>query len=342
MLKRFAPLAALLLIVLGLVTGAMPARAPAATGPTDLGLYAYAAAEAAHPATYYARAIAEQRREGYELKPFITVRLPTQSFLLAALGSDSARRAAVIGLALFSLGLWWLQLGREGVAPLPRALDLIVLVTGALPAIAPQAPYMHEVWAGLLISASLASRRADAWRLSVALGLAAALVRELTLPYLVVMLVLALMGRRLREAAGWGGAIGLFAGALAVHAHIVNGLILPTDHYSAGWLKLSGWPFVLHAAQWNAVLAAGPAWLAAIAVPIALAGAATWTSPVGRRLAAVLLTYVLAFAVVGRPVNFYWGLMFTPLLPLGFARACRALPWRYLKNSSGTASPIAA
>ena len=341
-LKRLAPLAALLLILLGLVTGSAPERAPPTSGPTDIGLYAYAAAQAAHPATYYARTIAEQRREGYELKPFVTVRPPTLSFILAALGSEGARRAAVIALALVSLGLWWLHLGQEGVTLVPRALDLTVLATGALPAVAVQAPYMHEVWAGLLISAALASRRADAFRLSVALGLAAALIRELAAPYLVVMLVLALLGRRPREAGAWALAIGLFGAALAFHAHMVDSLIIPSDHYGAGWVKLSGWPFVLHAAQWNAVLAAGPAWLSALAVPIALAGAVTWTSPLGRRLAAVLVAYVLAFAVVGRPENFYWGLLFAPLLPLGFARAFRALPWAYLKKSSGTRSPIAA
>jgi len=326
-LKLLAPLAALVLILFGLVTGAAPERAPPKSGPTDLGLYAYAAAEAAHPSTYYPRVIAEQRREGYELKPFVTVRPPTLSFLLAALGSEAARRAALAALAAGSLVLWWLQLGREGVPLVPRALDLIALATGGLTALAAQAPYMHEVWAGVLISASLAARRADAFRLSVALGLAAALIRELAAPYLLVMLALALLGRHRREAAAWGLALGLFAAALAVHAHMVDSLVLPSDHRGAGWVKLSGWPFVLHASQWNAVLAAGPAWLTVVCVPVALAGAAAWTSPLGRRVAAVLLSFVLAFAVIGRPENFYWGLLVAPLLPLGFARAFRARVW---------------
>jgi hypothetical protein len=136
-------------------------------------------------------------------------------------------------------------------------------------------------------------------------------------------------------------ALALFAAALTLHAHVIDSLVLPSDHAGAGWLKLSGWPFVLHAAQWNGVLAVSPAWLTAILVPFALLGAATWASPLGRRLAAVLIGYVLAFAVIGRPENFYWGLMFAPLLPLGLARALGALP-AYLKKSSGTASPIAA
>jgi hypothetical protein len=337
--RRLLPiLAALLLIVLGLVTGAERERAPPTSGPTDLGLYAYAAGAAAHPSTYYAQTIAEQRREGYELKPFLVVRPPALSFLLAALQTEALRRLAVVALALATLGAWWSRLGRAGVPPLPRAFDLIALITGALPAIAPQAPYMHEVWAGLLISLSLALRRPDGigLGLAVAAGLAAALIRELAAPYLVVMAAMALFERRWREAAAWTGALALFAAALALHARMVDALVLPSDHAGAGWLKLSGWPFVLHAAQWNAVLAAAPAWLTVLVVPAALAGAGAWTTPLGRRLAAVLAAYVLAFAVIGRPENFYWGLMFAPLLPLGFARAWRGLGALLPRATSGT------
>jgi hypothetical protein len=288
--------------------------------------------------------IAEQRREGYELKPFLVVRPPALSFVLAALRTETLRRLAVAALALCTLAAWWARLARDGVQPLARAFDVIALATGALFAVAPQAPYMHEAWAGLLISLSLALRRQDRFGLAVAVGLAAALIRELAAPYLVVMATTALLGRHRREAAAWVLALALFAAALALHAHMVDALVLPYDHAGAGWLKLSGWPFVLHAAQWNAVLAAAPAWVTALAVPAALAGAANWTTSLGRRLAAVLVAYVLAFAVIGRPENFYWGLMFAPLLPLGFARACRGLPalWTYLNRSSGMESPSAA
>jgi hypothetical protein len=325
--RRLLPiLAALLLAVLGLMTGAERERAaPAAPGPTDLGLYAYAAAAAAHPSTFYPALIAEQRREGYELKPFVVVRPPALPFLLAALKTEALRRLALMALALASLAAWWIRLGREAVEPLPRALDLLALATGALPAFAAHAPYLHEVWAGLLVSLSLALRLPNRFGLAVAAGLAAALIRELAAPYLVVMAITALLGRHWREAAAWTLALAVFAAALAWHGWMVDALVLPTDRAGAGWVKLSGWPFVLHAAQWNAVLAVAPAWLTALAVPAALAGAANWTSSLGRRLAATLTAYVLAFAVIGRSENFYWGLMFAPLLPLGLARACRGL-----------------
>jgi hypothetical protein len=157
--RRLLPiLAALLLVVLGLATGAERERAAPTTGPTDLGLYAYAVTAAAHPSTWYAQVVAEQRRQGYELKPFVVVRPPALSFLLAALKTDVLRRLALVALALASLAAWWIRLGREGVAPRLRALDVIVLLTGVLSVVTPQAPYLHEVWAGLLISLSLALR----------------------------------------------------------------------------------------------------------------------------------------------------------------------------------------
>ena len=37
------------------------------------------------------------------------------------------------------------------------------------------------------------------------------------------------------------------------------------------------------------------------------------------------LGYLLAYAVIGRPENFYWGLLPAPLLAWGFAQAPRAL-----------------
>ena len=99
--KALALFAALALILLGLATGAAPERAPPRTGPTDLGLYRYAAVEAAHPSTFYPRLIAEQRREGYELKPFLAVRPPALPFVLtpqtAVLADQGGAQTATVG-----------------------------------------------------------------------------------------------------------------------------------------------------------------------------------------------------------------------------------------------------
>jgi hypothetical protein len=328
-----AGIAAALLIALGLAQGPQAERAPPTSGPTDLGLYAFAARAAEHPATWYREVVAEQRREGYELKPFLTVRPPALSFLLAALRADALRRAALAGLALLSLILWRARLKADGAAPVAQAVGMAVLATGLLAAVSPQAPYLHETWAGLLMSMALALRRPGRFGLAVLAALAAALIRELAAPFLLAMAVLAVIEGRRREALAWSAALAAFALALALHGWAVTALTLPGDGRSAGWVKLSGWPFVLHAAQWNAILASTPSWLTPVLVPLALLAAVLRRDDLGRRLAAVLVGYACAFAVIGRPENFYWGLVIAPLLPAGLALA---LPW---VRVSGSAAP---
>ena len=314
-----------LLLLAGVVGGVLPTRAAPVSGPTDIGLYQHATEAARHPASYYAEVVAEQRREGYPLRPFLTVRPPTLAFLLAPLPGESARRLLLGALGLVVLGAWAVRLRAEGLAPVPLTLGLIALSTGLLSGAAAQAYAMHEQWAGLLIALSLALWRPDRWGWSLAFGLAAALIRELAAPYLVVMAAMAFVERKPREGAAWLASLALFAAALAAHAYAVSLYVLPTDIHSAGWLSLGGWPFLLHALQWNAVLAAGPAWLAVVLAPLALLGAASWRGPLGVRLGLIVLGYVSGLLVFGRPENAYWGLMIVPLLSLALVKAPEAL-----------------
>jgi hypothetical protein len=318
--KPLLILAAVLLMALGLVGGAAPDRALQQAGPTDLGLYADAVQAARHPSTWYAAVTAEQRAQGYPLKPFVAVRPPTLAVLLAALPDVAARRIALDFVALGVLIAWAVRL-KATLPPLGLGLAVLTLATGLMPVLAAQAYLMHETWAGLLIALSLALRRPGAFGWSLAFALAAALTRELAAPYLLVMAVMALHEGRRREALAWGLALLAFGLLLALHGWQVGLHALPGDRHSQGWLALGGWPFVLHALQWNALLAAGPAWLAAILIPLALAGAAAS----GGRLGLTLLGYVLALLAFGRPENAYWGLILTPLLPLGLIRLATAL-----------------
>jgi hypothetical protein len=207
----------------------------------------------------------------------------------------------------------------------------LALASGVVAAFTPNGYLMHECWAGLLIALALALHPGDPGggrgrplRLaaSLAAGLAAGLVRELALPFLGVMALMALVERRPREALLWLGAIGLCLAALAAHALAVLRHTLPADP-GLSWVRLGGWGFVLAADRWNALLALKP-WLPAVMVPAALAGALAWAGPVGRRLGLILFGYVAGFLVVGRPEDVYWGLMIAPLLPLGWAGAVAA------------------
>lgn len=325
--KTLLIVAALLLMALGLMGGALPDRIVQPAGPTDLGLYADAVQAARHPLTWYATVIAEQRAQGYPLKPFVAVRPPALSFLLAALPDVAARRIVLDLLALGVLVAWAVRL-KAMLPPLGLGLAVLALATGLAPILAGQAYLMHETWAGLLIALSLALRRPpsrqSAFGWSLAFGFAAALIRELAAPYLLVMAVMALHEHRRREALAWAGALIAFALMLGLHGWLVGLHTLPTDRHSQGWLALGGWPFVLHALQWNAVLAAGPGWLAAVLVPLALAGAAAS----GGRPGLTVLGYACALLLFGRPENAYWGLVLTPLLPLGLVMLPKALALR--------------
>ena len=74
----------------------------------------------------------------------------------------------------------------------------------------------------------------------VAAALALA-IRELALPYILLMGALALCGRSWREAAAWAGVVLLFGFGLAWHAHEVAKVVLPSDPGSPGWTSFGGY-----------------------------------------------------------------------------------------------------
>ncbi|MGB8602146.1 MAG: hypothetical protein WCD42_08115, partial [Rhizomicrobium sp.] len=159
---------------------------------------------------------------------------------------------------------------------------------------------------------------------SVVIGLVAVLIRELALPYLLVMALCGFYEKRWREGLGWCGALILFAGFMLWHAHAVGQLLLPGDRASGGWLGLGGWPYVLLLARWNGLfIASAPAVVASV-LPLMLLGAGAWPK-MGGRMALITIGYATGFLVVGRPDTSYWGLMMTPLWALGAAMAPGAL-----------------
>ncbi len=272
-------------------------------GPTDAALYERIIADVRQGAPYYVAATRAQRSLGYPLRPFVTVRMPVLAVGLAALPSPLARRALLGVLAAATLVAWSWRLSRMGAGSTRLVLALGLLVSGVTVAFSPLAWPFHEVWAGLLISLSLALRRPGAWGLSLIVGLLAALTRDLAAAYLLAMAAMAWRDGERREAAAWIGAIAVFGLALAAHAGAVQAQLLAGDGSSQGWLTFGGWPFVLQMARWNALVVAAPRWLAAVLAPAALLGLALWRHPLGERLALIVFGYTAAFLFVGRPVN---------------------------------------
>jgi len=158
----------------------------------------------------------------------------------------------------------------------------------------------------------------------------AGLIRELAMPYLLVMALFALIERRRGEAIAFALALAVDAAALALHAHAAIALETARDLVSPSWVALGGWAFALRTAQWNAMVPVLGPWVTAVIVPLALVGTAGWRTREGLRLTVLLVGCLGGFLIVGRPDNYYWGLMTAPMIGIGLALAPSALVqlWR--------------
>jgi hypothetical protein len=313
-----------LLIGLGLAQGVQPPKPLAPKDKGDLAYYARVIDRVKHGQSYYVAASDEVRRLHGPLKPFLTVRLPTLAWAMAALPGEGARILAVRLLAALTLAAWCARLKLWRRPPLRAALEVLTLASGVAPALAAQAYLMHETWAGLLIALALALYRPMRWGPSVALALLAVLERELAAPFLLVMALFALHERRFKESTAWLASLAVFAFVLWRHALAVQAQLVPSDAASPGWLAAGGWPFVLHAASWNVFVLFDQRWIVLL-FPLALLGLAAWRGGLGARVALTVFGYTVAFLVLGRRDNFYWGLVIAPIWPLGLLTAPRTL-----------------
>jgi hypothetical protein len=319
-----------LLLLLGAygATIHQPAQSPAARAvdvtDSDLALYKAVAGRVAEGQGYYPAVVAEQRIRDYPLKPIVTVRLPTLATLIGAIGPDAASvllhllalaAAAALALRLESIAgsrLRWAVATTLGAA----AIALLTV---------PTLTFWHEAWAGLLITLSLACRTPKRWLASVALGLCAVMIRELALPYLFVMAVMAWRDGSRSEALAWMAAIVLSGAALAGHALALSQFVVASDAASPGWSSAGGWPFILQMMQRCTLFAFVPPPILAFLLPLSLLGWTALRSPLFERGALILLGYIVAFMLIGRPDNFYWAILLAPLLPIGLAFAPAAL-----------------
>lgn len=272
---------------------------------------------------YYQAAAAEQRRKGFPLRPFMTVRPPVLATLLAALpGGDVGGRVALGLLGGVALLLVLRRSATQMARPLPT---ILAAASGVLSCFIAPAAMMHEVWAGTLILISLMLYDPRRMLPSLLTGALAVAFRELAAPYLLVMAALAWRDGLWRQAMCWATALVVFGFGLWWHAQAVAAVQLPSDPASPGWLALGGWAFVLDALQMNAITLVSPSWLAACLAPFALFGLMCWRGDLADRVRLTVLGYCMAFLFVGRHDTRYWGLLIAPLWPLGLPGAWTVL-----------------
>jgi hypothetical protein len=317
--------------ILTLSTAIGPPRdpPPPAAGPglhyTDRELYREITRKVAAGQDYYAAAAVTQRAHGYPIRPPWAVREPTEAWVLVLLRNDLVRWGALLLLAAAAVVL--IRDGAEQApGPVWRRIAATLLFGVGLAIVGvPTAPYLHENWATVFIALSLACWRPDRWRISVVFGLIACLFREIALPYMLVMAGFAVAGRRRAELLGWVGALAVLAAALAVHFTLAARQHLPSDGFSPGWMRFGGWPFAVLAARRNIVLAVLAPPLASLVLLASLLGLISARSPWTDRIAGTAIAFLTLFMAVGRPDNYYWGMIVAPLLAMGLPYAPAAL-----------------
>jgi len=274
---------------------------------------------------YYAAAAAEHRQLKFPTSPPEVFRLPTLAWMLAGLRFYALQLAALLVLYGAVVIFLYRELLAAKMSFAWRITSIAILATGLAVIGVKDAVYWHEVWAALLMLLSLLIYRAGRWWPAVLFGVLACFIREIATPYLFVMAAFALYERRWTQAAAWIGAALLVAAAFALHIHSAAGLHRPGDFVSPGWIGFYGWDFAIATAKWNIFLHALPYPLIALALCLGVIGLAGAQDERARRAAVIVAGYLTGLLVVGRPDNYYWGILYAPLLPVGFLLAPAAL-----------------
>ena len=308
----------------------------------DHALYARIVQRVGAGESYYAAAAAEHRAGNYPLRPFVTVRLPTLAYILAALGERNMMLALLLigGAAIL---FWYRRLRTEAGLPRYAAVGALFVAANLTQLAAREWLYIHEVTAGVLLALALAFYRPARPWVTMALVAAALAIRETVLPVAMLFGLFALIDRDWRAAAGWM-AVGLaFAGGLAAHIAALAAVTSPADAASQGWHGQGGWIAYLSFVQASSLLRFFAGWTGALLVPLALLGWAAWRSRLGLAVLVVQLLYAALLMLFARPANFYWAMLVTPTLFIGlaFAPAALAALARSLWRPARTVAPAA-
>lgn len=327
----------LLAAALSFPTSTIPARAPAsathagggrdqgrlthpgkAKGNADLQLYERIARRVAAGESYDKAAVEEQRAANFPVRPALAVRLPTLAYIEAYAGPTGMAILAGL-LALATLAAWWLRLGEEPGGMDHRLIALLLLVIGAGIALKGQYLVLHEMWSGMLLALAFALHRPGRWRgawLAAALALA---IRELALPFVLLLAALAWWRGERREFIAWCVLIALFAIGLAIHVMHVDALTSSADRLSPSWFALRGLGGWTSNIVLSSTLYLLPGWIAGPLAVLPLLGWAEWNTDAGRFGFLLFLGYGVFFMIAGRDNNFYWALMVTPAWFIGLA-----------------------
>ena len=291
----------------------------------DLACYGRVIERIGHGENYYDFIVEEQRARDYPVRPGLAVRLPTLAWIYASLG-EPAMIALAIALLFACIWAWWNRLGEEPGGVRFRLLGTALMAMGGSLGLNRSFFVLHELWAGMLIALAFGLHRPGRWGAALFVAALALALRELVLPFVLLMAAMAAWRKDWREATAWIMLVAVFAAIMAWHLSLIAAQEVPSDPVGPDWLVLRGLSGWLGNIVLSSNLRLLPHELASPVVILMALGWAGWKSSAGTTGTLLYLGYGLAFMLAGRANNFYWGAVVAPAMFIGLAFLPMALP----------------
>lgn len=291
----------------------------------DLAFYDRVIERIGHGENYYDFIVEEQRARDYPVRPGLAVRLPTLAWIHASLG-EPAMIALAVALLFACIWAWWKRLGEEPGGGRFRLLGTALMAMGGSLGLNRSFFVLHELWAGMLIALAFGLHRPGRWGAALFVTALALALRELVLPFVLLMAAMAAWRKDWREAMAWIMLVAVFAAIMAWHLSLIAVQEVPSDPVGPDWLVLRGLSGWLGNIVLSSNLRLLPHELASPVVILMALGWAGWKSSAGTTGTFLYLGYGLAFMLGGRANNFYWGAVVAPAMFIGLAFLPMALP----------------
>ena len=291
----------------------------------DLAFYDRVIERIGHGENYYDFIVEEQRARDYPVRPGLAVRLPTLAWIHASLG-EPAMIALAIALLFACIWAWWNRLGEEPGGVRFRLLGTALMAMGGSLGLNRSFFVLHELWAGMLIALAFGLHRPGRWGAALVVAALALALRELVLPFVLLMAAMAAWRKDWREATAWIMLVAVFAAIMVWHLSLIAVQEVPSDPVGPDWLVLRGLSGWLGNIVLSSNLRLLPHELASPVVILMALGWAGWKSSAGTTGTFLYLGYGLAFMLAGRANNFYWGAVVAPAMFIGLAFLPMALP----------------
>ena len=270
--------ALVILVAYGIVQslGKLESAPSAKPGAGDFALYQRISERVRNGESYYLTTYQELSSHSYATTSVFDFRLPTLAFIMAYLPIRVMAQWLLAALGFLNIIVWVRYWADDEKSKDNAFIGGCLLVGASLMCFVPAASFFHESWAGTLISISLISHAKRRWLPSVFAGLLALVSRELSLPFVLIMMLFAFYEGRLREALAWLLGLLLFFICFGIHASLVAEVTQDSAVSGSRWLQMGGWSFVLRTAQYNGFLLILPLWVTAIVLPLGILGPVGW------------------------------------------------------------------